>query len=123
MIFERLVFRIAGFYGIAVLMPFYFMETDPRAVPPPALTHPEFYYGFLGVALAFQVVFFIIAADPLKYRLLMIPSALEKFSFAGALVVLHFQGRFPEQMLMAGFMDSTLGCLFLYCFFRLGRPR
>jgi hypothetical protein len=121
MIFDRLVFRIAGFYGIAVLMPFYFMEKDPRAVPDPPLTHPEFYYGFLGVALAFQVVFFIIAADPVKYRLLMVPSALEKFSFAGALVALHVQGRFPQPMLTAGVIDLVLGCLFLYCFLR--KPR
>jgi len=116
--FERLVFRIAGFYGISVLLPFYFMEKDPRAVPLPELTHPEFYYGFLGVALAFQVVFFIIAADPVKYRLLMVPSVLEKFSFAGALLALHLQGRFPQQMLLAGTLDLILGCLFLYCFLR-----
>jgi len=121
MTFEKSVFRIAGFYGIAVLFPFYFMEKDPRAVPLPELTHPEFYYGFLGVALAFQLVFFIIATDPAKYRLLMVPSVVEKFSFAGALLALHLQGRFPQQMLLAGTLDFVLGCLFLYCFLRRGK--
>jgi hypothetical protein len=48
----------------------------------------------------------------------MVPSVLEKFSFAGALLALHLQGRFPQQMLLAGTIDLILGCLFLYCFLR-----
>ena len=39
---------------------------------PPPVTHPEFYYGFVGVALAFQLVFLTIASDPLKYRPLIL---------------------------------------------------
>ena len=29
---------------------------------PPAITHPEYFYGFLGVAAAWQVAFLVIAA-------------------------------------------------------------
>jgi hypothetical protein len=38
---------------------------------PPAITHPEFYYGFVGVATTWQVTFLIIRRDPKRYRPLM----------------------------------------------------
>jgi hypothetical protein len=122
--FAKWTFLIATVYGVVVLVPFYFLENDPRAVPLPTLTHPEFYYGFVGVALAWQAVFYIISTDPVKYRLLMLPAIFEKFSFAGALWVLHLQGRFPEQMLLAGLLDFTLGVLFVASFaMTKGRPK
>jgi hypothetical protein len=40
---------------------------------PPAITHPGFYYGFVSVGLAWQVAFFVIARDPVRFRLMMIP--------------------------------------------------
>lgn len=45
-----------------------------------ALTHPEFYYGFVGVAVLWQVVFVLLARDPFRYRPLMpitIPSLVD----------------------------------------------
>ena len=53
-----------------------------------AITHPEYFYGFIGVGLAWQVAFLIIATDPRRYRPLIIPSIIEKFSFAAAIAVL-----------------------------------
>jgi len=44
---------------------------------PPAITHPGFYYGFVSVGLAWQVAFLVIARDPVRFRLMMIPAALE----------------------------------------------
>ena len=41
------VFRFAGVYGLLVLAPQYFTEGELGADYPPAITHPEFYYGFL----------------------------------------------------------------------------
>jgi hypothetical protein len=38
---------------------------------PPAITHSEFYYGFVGFAMTWQVAFLIIRRDPKRYRPLM----------------------------------------------------
>ena len=47
--FARGVFLIAGIWGVAVLVPFYFRFDAVGREAPPAITHPEFYYGFLVV--------------------------------------------------------------------------
>ena len=52
--FARVVFLIAGIYGFAVLVPQYFMEDLIARNYPPPLTHPEQFYGFLGLAMAWQ---------------------------------------------------------------------
>jgi hypothetical protein len=76
----RWLFWLSGAYGVVVLLPLYFLESLIAAYNAPAITHPEFYYGFIGVALSFQVLFFIIGTDPVRYRLAILPSILEKFS-------------------------------------------
>jgi hypothetical protein len=116
--FAKWVFRIAGIYGIVVLLPFYFLENNTQAIPLPILTHPEYYYGFVGLALAWQVVFLIIAADPAKYRLFMIPSVLEKFSFGGAVAVLYLSNRVGANMILPASVDTLLGILFLISFLK-----
>ncbi len=47
----------------------------------PPVTHPEFYYGFVGLALVWQIAFFIIASDPARYRPIMLAAIPEKFIF------------------------------------------
>lgn len=117
----RRLFLLAGLYGLALLLPQYLMEARVGRDYPPAITHPEYFYGFLGVVIAWQIAFLIIASDPLRYRLLMIPSALEKLSFAAAVAILYWQERVPG--IIAGFaaVDLVLGILFLRAFRRLGR--
>ncbi len=119
--FAKWVFRVAGIYGIVVLLPFYFIENNPQAIPPPAITHPEYYYGFVGLGLAWQVVFLIISTDPAKYRLLMIPSVLEKFSFAVAVAVLYLVGRVGPYILPGAVPDTLLGVLFIASYFKAGK--
>ena len=60
--FARWVFRIAGIYGLIVLVPQYFLEGKIAEQSPPAITHSEFFYGFLGVGIAWQIAFLIICA-------------------------------------------------------------
>ncbi len=112
MAFARRVFRIAGIYGLLVVGPQYFLEAKTSQDYPPAITHPEFYYGFVGVVIAFQVVFLLIATDPVRYRPMMIAAILEKAGFAIAMPILYFQHRIPG--LVAGFsmVDLLLGILF-----------
>jgi hypothetical protein len=109
----RRVFTVAGVYGILVLLPQYFMEDRVGRDYPPPITHPENFYGFIGVALAWQVVFLIVGRDPVRYRLLMLPAVLEKLAFGGAAVVLQVQGRIAPIVLGFGMIDLVLAALFI----------
>ena len=116
--FAKYTFLIAAVYGVLALLPQYFMEEKNGRDFPPAITHPEYYYGFIGVALAWQIVFLIIAKNPLKYRLLMIPAILEKASFAAAAIVLFLSERLSTVMLGAGLIDLILGILFVIAYLK-----
>ena len=115
--FARLVFRIAGVYGLIALLPLYAMEKQVGIDFPPAMNHAEYYYGFIGVAVAWQFAFLIIAWDPLRYRLLMLPSILEKFSYAGAIGVLFLQNRIAGPILGFAAVDFLWGLLFIFSFY------
>jgi hypothetical protein len=116
LVFARRIFLIAGIYGVLVLIPQYFMESRTGRDFPPAVTHPEYYYGFIGVALAWQVLFLIMARDPVRFRLVMVPATLEKLSFGVAAVVLYLQGRLSTLMLAGGIVDLIFAGLFLAAF-------
>lgn len=108
----RRVFTIAGVYGILVLFPQYFMEDRMGRDFPPPITHPEHFYGFIGVALAWQVLFLVMARDPIRYRVAMLPAILEKLAFGVACIVLYVQGRLASITLGAGALDLILAVLF-----------
>jgi len=114
--FARWVFAIAGIYGLVVMAPFYFMEEQIGRDNPPPITHPEFFYGFVGVALAWQIAFLVIALDPVRYRLFMIPAVLEKASFAIAVPILFAHGQAREMVLAFSLIDALLGVLFAISF-------
>jgi hypothetical protein len=116
--FARRVFLIAAVYGLIVLLPQYFLEAKTGRDFPPAITHAEYYYGFVGVAVAWQVVFLTISRDPIRYRPLMIAAILEKLAFGVPAIVLFLLGRLTTQMLAAGLLDLTLGGLFVVSYLR-----
>jgi len=118
--FARIVFWIAAIWGVLVLTPLYFMfEMIGRQDPPP-ITHPAFYYGFVGLGLVFQIVFVVIARDPVRLRPMMIPSVLEKFGYGATLLVLYLQNRLHIQDVALGGIDALFGVLFLIAFFKTG---
>jgi len=119
--FAKWVFLIAGIYGILGLLPQYFLENRTSRDFPPAITHTEYYYGFVGVALAWQVVFLIMSRDPLRYRAIMLPAILEKMSFAVAAAALFLRGRLSTLMFGAGMLDLVLGVLFVIAYARTAR--
>ncbi|HUF04739.1 MAG TPA: hypothetical protein VMM38_11265 [Aridibacter sp.] len=119
----KTVFLVAGIYGIAVLFPQYFLEAKNAVEFPPPITHPEYFYGFTGVALAFQFVFLVISRDPVRYRPMMIPSVIEKFSFAGSAIVLFSLGRIHTAVLAFGMIDLVLGLLFAASYFLTSSER
>jgi hypothetical protein len=117
--FARYVFLAAGTIGILVLLPMYFvLERTGRDNPPP-VTHPEFYYGFVGVALAFQLVFLTIASDPLKFRPLILAGIVEKFLFVIPTFYLAWQGRVTGPILFGAALDLMWGILFIASYFKL----
>ena len=54
MTFARRTFLVAAVYGVIVLLPQSFMEAAIGRDYPPPITHPEHFYGFVGVALAWS---------------------------------------------------------------------
>jgi hypothetical protein len=118
MAFAKRVFLIAGVYGLIVLLPQYFLEEKNGRDFPPAITHAEYYYGFIGVAVAWQIAFLILSRDPVRYRAMMIPAIVEKASFGFAAIVLYLLGRLSVPLLGAGIVDLVLGALFVVAYRR-----
>jgi hypothetical protein len=114
--FTKLLYLIAGIYGLIALLPLYFMEGKTGRDYPPAITHPEFYYGFIGVALAWQLCFLIISRDPRRYRPIMPAAIIEKVSYGIATVVLYLQDRTGAMILATGVIDLLFGILFLIAY-------
>jgi hypothetical protein len=116
--FARITFLVAGIYGLVGLTPLYFLEGLIGRQTPPALTHVEFFYGFVGTALAWQVVFLVIARDPMHHRLMMLPSILEKIAYGIAVIVLLRQHRIAASSFAVSAVDWIFAVLFAISFAR-----
>jgi hypothetical protein len=109
--FARTVFWIAGIWGLLVLAPLYFLFD-------PSITHPQFYFGFVGAGLAWQIAFLVIATDPARFRPMIIPAVLEKLSYSCAVAVLYIQGRTSAMQSATAIPDAILFFLFVAAFFK-----
>lgn len=116
--FSRIVFFIAGIYGLAVVTPQYFMESWTGRTFPPPVTHPEYYYGFVGAVVVWHLLFLVISRDPLRYRAMMPVSALEKLAFGAPILVLYCQHRAALALVGAAVIDLILGALFLVSYWK-----
>ena len=111
--FARGVFLIAGVWGVVVLTPLYFLvDLTGRHYAPP-IDYPQFFYGFLSVAMAWQIAFLVIASSPARFRPLMIPGIVEKFGHVAGVAVLYSLGHLPEADAIAAVPDLLLGVLFV----------
>jgi hypothetical protein len=119
--FSRWVFNIAGVYGVISVAPLYFMEQAIGAQDPPPITHPMFFYGFVGVALAWQLLFFAIVYQPVRLRPVIPFAVLEKLSFGIGAMVLYRRGRLDHSDLYFGGIDLALAVLFMVVWRRLAR--
>lgn len=127
MLFAQRVFHIAGIYGLAVLLPQFFIELLPADMVRrqlgeeivPGAVHPEHFYGFIGVAAAWQVAFLIIARDPARYRLIMLPGILEKLSFGIAGTALYAAGRLTATTAVFCVIDLIWAALFWVAFVKV----
>ncbi len=116
--FAKTVFRVAAIWGVLIITPLYFSFDLIGRKDPPPITHPAFFYGFVGLALAWQIAFFFIASDPVRYRPLMIPSMSEKFSYAAAVITLVLQARTRSSDLLFAGTDLLLGVLFVVAYLK-----
>ena len=118
--FARIVFIVAGVWGILVLTPLFFLiDVTGRQYVPPSM-YPQFFYGFLSVAMAWQIAFLLIGSDPARFRPLMLPSVVEKFGWVFVLVRLYRAGRISPLDTSAAWPDLVLGVLFIAAFVKTG---
>ena len=118
MIFARIVFIAAGVWGMVVLSPLYFLRDVTGHQYASPTEYPQIFYGFLSVTMAWQIAFLIIGSDPDRFRLLMIPSMIEKFGYVLTVAVLYGHGGMSSADTTAAAPDLLLGVLFLAAFAR-----
>ncbi len=116
--FTRIVYGIAAAYGLLVLPPLYFLVDRIGREAPPPIAHPEFFYGFLGLAILWQIIFVLIAKDAVRYRPFMPLAILEKFVYSIPVIILYSQGRLHPNILKSAMGDPILGILFIAAYFQ-----
>lgn len=114
--FAKIVFFTAGVWGIVVLTPLYWLvDVTGRHYAPPS-DSPHFFYGFVSVAMVWQIAFLMIGSRPVLFRPLMIPGILEKFSYVTTLAVLYGRGTISATDAQAAVPDFLIGLLFIVAF-------
>jgi len=112
----KIWFAIAGWWGIVSLTPLFFLYNQVGLKNPPALTHPEYYFGFLAIALAWQFGFLVLSHDPVRYHAMMLPAALEKIGYALCCFVLVARHLSGGGIAAFGALDLLFGLGFLAAF-------
>ena len=107
----RWLFRGAAVYGLIILLPLYFLERQVAA-PAALLDHPIYYYGFVGAAAAWQLVYWTIGGDPVGYRAFMPLAVVAKFGFWVPSLILWLNGRAPTSTFAVTNGDLILGIAF-----------
>lgn len=120
--FARHVFRWSGIYGLVVVLPLFLLEARIGQDHPPPITHPEFYYGFATVTLAWQVAFLVMATDPVRYRPLMPVAVIEKGAYVVAIAALALTRGLAASTLATAAIDMILGILFVVAWRRTPTP-
>lgn len=115
------LFRGAAIYGLILLLPLYFLEPT-AAAPDPAFTHPEYYYGFVGAAAAWQLVYWVIGSDPVRYRAFMPLGVIAKLGFWIPTTLLWLNGRTPTSTFALTNGDLVLGVAFFLAWRSLKPP-
>ncbi len=117
--FSKRVFLLAGVIGLVETIPLYFAEATVGRTQPPAVTHPEFYYGFIGVVAAWQVAFLIISSDPPRYRPLLPALFMEKALYPAAVYALFALGRVTASTVAVASLDLVWLALFIAAWVKL----
>ena len=110
--FVKIVFIGAGIWGIVVLVTLYRLVdlTGYRYALP---NYPQSFYGFLSVAMAWQIAFLVIGWNPTRLRPLMVPAIIEKIGFALTVVMMPSGERLFSRDILVVVPDLVLGILFI----------
>src|SRR5262245_46752935 len=117
----RWIFWLAGLYGLVVLVPQFFLFDRIGQDQPPPITHPEYFYGFVGLAVVWQIAFLVIGHNPVRFRPLILVAVLEKLSFGIPIAILFAQERVAKGTLVFGMIDLLLAGLFVVAWWILKR--
>jgi len=69
--------------------------------------------------MAWQFAFLVIGSNPARYRLMMIPSMVEKFAYVLTMGVLYIQGRIGVTDVLVISPDLLWGVLFVTAFAKM----
>lgn len=116
--FAKFVFTAAGIWGILITLPLYLLIDFIGRRSPPAINHTEFYYGFVGVTLAWQFAFLLIGKDPHRLRLMMLPSILEKASYVLSVLLLFLRHQLSVSQSLLAVTDFIWAVLFIASFIK-----
>jgi hypothetical protein len=116
--FARRVFLAAGIYGLLLVVPNFFLERLLGEQFPPEINHPEFFYGFLGAVLAWQVMYLLIGSDPPRFRPAMLLTAAAKLGFVASAVILYSLGRSAGTLVLLAMPDAVFAALFVVAWTR-----
>jgi hypothetical protein len=70
------------------------------------------------MTLAFQIVFFVIAWEPSRFRPMIMACLFEKLSYVIAVAVLYLEGRTKASETVSAYPDAILATLFLISWFK-----
>jgi len=108
--FARVVFAVAGTVGLLAMIPMYLAEESYR------------YYASLGGLVAWQFAFFLIALDPQRFRMMMLPATMEKLLWVATMLFMWFRGHLTDaEVLGSTIPHGILGGLFVAAFFKTHR--
>ena len=79
------------------------------------------FYGFLALAFVWQLVFFVIARDPVRYRAIMPLGMLEKLGYVISMAILFGTGRVSADALVGPVIDAVWVVLFAVAFVKTAR--
>lgn len=113
---SRIVYGIAAVYGFLTLPPLYFLLARIGKDAPPPVSHPEFYFGFVGLALLWQFFFVLIAKNPARYRPIMLIAIFEKFIYTVPAVILYQFGQLHVNGMWPALIDPLFGILFIWAY-------
>ena len=104
--FPARMFQFAACFGVLELLPLYFAPWPVHS--------PEMYLGFVGVALVFQAVFWVIGSNPSHYRALMPLALAEKVVFGVPALALVARGLTASTIAVPATLDLLLGAGFFW---------
>lgn len=109
----RTIYRGAAIYGAIVLLPAYLVPLPD----PYKLTQ----IGFVGLALVFQGLLWIVGGDPIRYRPLVPLTVFEKLCFGIPAVAYFVRGQTDAVTGVFGAIDLLLAILFVIAWLKLRR--